>query len=97
LACIARKNFDKEKEIWLVFPKKAWGKSRILYNDAVEEAFCFELIDSQVKALDEENSAQLFSPRNSKSGYSQAKRTIKMASKENLLHPQWRKLPKKVL
>ena len=29
------KNFDKEKEIWLVYPKKSSGKPRIQYNDAV--------------------------------------------------------------
>jgi uncharacterized protein YdeI (YjbR/CyaY-like superfamily) len=38
-------HFDKEKEVRLVFPKKASGKSRISYNDAVEEALCFGWID----------------------------------------------------
>jgi uncharacterized protein YdeI (YjbR/CyaY-like superfamily) len=38
---MARKNFDKEKKIWLVFPKKASGKLRISYNDALKEALCF--------------------------------------------------------
>jgi uncharacterized protein YdeI (YjbR/CyaY-like superfamily) len=36
-------NYDKEKEVWLIFPKKASGKPRIPYNDAVEEALCFGL------------------------------------------------------
>ena len=91
------KNF-KEKEIWLVFSKKASGKPRISYNDAVEEALCFGWIDSQVKALDEESSAQRFSPRNPKSGYSQAnKERLRWLLKENLLHPSIQETAKKVL
>ena len=65
-------NYDKEKEIWLVYPKKASGKPRILYNDAVEEALCYGWIDSVAKRIDENNYAQRFSPRNPKSKYSEA-------------------------
>ena len=92
------KNFDKEKEIWLIFPKKASGKPRISYNDAVEEALCFGWIDSIVKSIDEENSAQRFSPRNPKSSFSQAnKERLKWLLKENMLHPSIQKTVKKVL
>jgi uncharacterized protein YdeI (YjbR/CyaY-like superfamily) len=63
---------DKEKEIWLIYPKKASGKPRILYNDAVEEALCFGWIDSTVKRIDEASYAQRFSPRNPKSKFSEA-------------------------
>jgi uncharacterized protein YdeI (YjbR/CyaY-like superfamily) len=92
------KNFDKEKEIWFVFPKKASGKPRISYNDAVEEALCFGWIDSQVKTLDKESSIQRFSPRNPKSGYSQAnKERLRWLLKENLLHPSMQETAKKVL
>ena len=66
------KNYDKEPEIWLVYPKKHTGKPRIPYNDSVEEALCFGWIDSTVKRIDENFYAQRFSPRNPKSGYSQA-------------------------
>ena len=65
-------NYDKEKEVWLIFPKKASGKPRIPYNDAVEEALCFGWIDSRVKRIDENSYAQRFTPRNPKSTYSQA-------------------------
>lgn len=65
-------NYDIEKEIWLVYPKKASGKPRILYNDAVEEASCFGWIDSTAKRIDENSYAQRFSPRNPKSKYSEA-------------------------
>jgi uncharacterized protein YdeI (YjbR/CyaY-like superfamily) len=92
------KNFDKEKEVWLVFPKKASGKPRISYNDAVEEALCFGWIDSRVKTLDKESFVQRFSPRNPKSGFSQAnKERLKWLLKENLLHPFMEDTARKVL
>ncbi len=81
-------NFDKEKEIWLVLPKKSSGKSRIPYNDTVEEALCFGWIDSQQKSIDPENNAQRFSPRKPKSSYSQPnKERLKWLLQMNLLHP----------
>ncbi len=67
-----KKNYKTEKEIWLVYPKKVTGKPRIEYNDAVEEALCFGWIDSIVKKLDEDSTAQRFSPRKLKAKYSQA-------------------------
>jgi len=82
------KNFNKEKEIWLVYPKKTSGKSRILYNDAVEEALCFGWIDSRVKTLDDNSSAQRFSPRDPKSTFSQAnKERLKWLLEKNMIHP----------
>lgn len=81
------KNFDKEKEIWLVYPKKSSGKKRILYNDAVEEALCFGWIDSTIKSLDEDSSIQRFSPRNSRSTYSQQnKERIKWLVEHDFIH-----------
>ncbi len=65
-------HYDKEKEVWLVYPKKASGKPRILYNDAVEESLCFGWIDSTAKRIDENSYAQRFSPRNPKTPYSEA-------------------------
>jgi uncharacterized protein YdeI (YjbR/CyaY-like superfamily) len=65
-------HYDKEKEVWLIYPKKASGKPRIPHNDAVEEALCFGWIDSRVKRIDENSYAQRFSPRKPNSKYSQA-------------------------
>lgn len=67
-----KKNYKSETEIWLVYPKKTIGRPRIEYNDAVEEALCFGWIDSTAKKLDEEHTAQRFSPRRPKTKYSQA-------------------------
>jgi uncharacterized protein YdeI (YjbR/CyaY-like superfamily) len=67
-----KKNYKTEDDIWLVYYKKHTGQPRILYNDAVEQALCFGWIDSTMRRLDEERSAQRFSPRKPNSGYSQA-------------------------
>jgi len=67
-----KKNYKTEKEVWLVYPKKATGKQRIEYNDAVEEALCFGWIDSINKRLDDNHTVQRFSPRKPKAKYSQA-------------------------
>jgi uncharacterized protein YdeI (YjbR/CyaY-like superfamily) len=81
-------NFEKEDEIWLVYPKKSSGKVSILYNDAVEEALCFGWIDSIRKSLDENHSVQRFSPRRSGSGYSQQnKERLKWLVDHDLIHP----------
>lgn len=65
-------NFETASEIWFVFPLNSSGKRSVLYNDAVEEALCFDWIDSTIKSLDKENKIQRFTPRNTKSTYSQA-------------------------
>jgi hypothetical protein len=67
-----REHYQTEKDIWLVYYKKETGKRRIEYNAAVEEALCFGWIDSTVKSLDKDRTAQRFSPRRPKSPYSPA-------------------------
>lgn len=68
------KNHDKEKEIWLIYYKKASGKKSISYNDAVEEALCFGWIDSIEKSLDSERFAGRFTPRKPNSNWSKSNR-----------------------
>ena len=41
-----KKHATTEKEIWLIYYRKASGKARIAYNEAVEEALWFGWIDS---------------------------------------------------
>lgn len=57
------KNHKNAREIWLIYYKKASGKPRIPYNDAVEEALCYGWIDSILKPIDEKKYAQRYSPR----------------------------------
>lgn len=82
-----KQNFDRENEVWLVYAKKLSGEERIQYNDAVEEALCFGWIDSTNKTLDKDHTIQRFTPRQSKSGYSQPnKERLNWLAENNLIH-----------
>lgn len=81
-------NFEREDDIWLIYPAKSTGKPRIIYNDAVEEALCFGWIDSTVKKYDARSSIQRFSKRNPKSTYSQAnKERLRWLMEHGKVHP----------
>lgn len=83
-----QQNFNIENEVWLIYAKKSSGEPRIQYNDAVEEALCFGWIDSTNKSLDKDHSIQRFTPRQSKSSYSQAnKERLKYLAENNQIHP----------
>lgn len=83
-------NFETANEIWFVFPTISSGKKSIIYNDAVEEALCFEWIDSTIKSLDKEHKIQRFTPRNSKSTYSQAnKERLKWLLENKMVHQKF--------
>lgn len=56
--------------IWLITYKKATGKPRIEYGEAVEEALCFGWIDSKGNKLDDERSLLWFAPRKPRTGWS---------------------------
>ena len=66
-----KEHYRTEKDIWLIYYREDTGKSRIPYNEAVEEALCFGWIDSINKNLDKERNVQRFSPRKSNSDFSQ--------------------------
>jgi uncharacterized protein YdeI (YjbR/CyaY-like superfamily) len=57
-----------------VYYKKHTGKPRIPYNDAVEEALCFGWIDSTARRIDDQRTAQRFTPRRPGSALSQMNR-----------------------
>ena len=84
-------NYDKEKEVWFVFPLKVADEPTISYNDAVEEALCFGWIDSIIRILDDSHKIQRFSLRKPHSTYSQAnKERLNWLLAEDLIHPQLR-------
>lgn len=56
--------------VWLITFKKASGKPRLEYYEAVEEALCFGWVDSKGNKLDEERTMLWFSPRKKGSGWS---------------------------
>ena len=56
-------NHTRQEGAWLVTYKKATGKPRVEYDEAVEEALCFGWVDSKPQKLDEERSLLWFAPR----------------------------------
>ena len=58
----------------MIYYKKDSGKSRIPYNDAVEEALCYGWIDSTLKGIDDEKFAQRFTPRKGTGNWSETNR-----------------------
>ena len=58
-------NHQRAEGVWLISYRKATGKSRFDYDEAVEEALCFGWIDSEPNKLDEERSLLWFAPRKS--------------------------------
>ena len=81
-----KKNHKISREVWLIYYKKHSGKTRIPYDDAVEEALCFGWIDSIVRRIDDEKYAQKFTPRNDKSIWSESnkKRVEKLIKQEKM-------------
>ena len=72
--------------IWLVYDKKASGRTRLDYAHAVEEALCFGWIDSVLNPIDEHRYKQLFSPRKPTSEWSALnKRRVEKLIAEGLM------------
>lgn len=63
-------NHQRTTGTWLVSYKKATGKPRVEYDDAVEEALCFGWVDSKANKLDEERTLLWFAPRKPRTGWS---------------------------
>lgn len=63
-------NHTRTEGIWLISYKKATGKLRFEYEEAVEEALCFGWIDSKGNKLDDERSLLWFAPRKAGTGWS---------------------------
>jgi len=80
------KNHDSKKEVWLIYYKKQTGKPSIPYDDSVEEALCFGWVDSIIKKIDDEKFARKFTPRTSRSIWSETnkKRVDKMMKEGKL-------------
>ena len=84
-------NFETESEVWFTFPLKASGNVGVTYNDAVEEALCFEWIDGVTKTIDGNHRIQRFTPRKPKTNYSQAnKERLKWLLDRDLIHPKFK-------
>jgi uncharacterized protein YdeI (YjbR/CyaY-like superfamily) len=64
------KHHARTEGVWLISYKKATGKPRVAYDEAVEEALCFGWIDSKPQKLDHTRSMLYFAPRKGGSGWS---------------------------
>ncbi len=63
-------NHTRGEGVWLISYKKATGKPRIEYDEAVEEALCFGWVDSRPNKLDDERAMLWFAPRKAGTGWS---------------------------
>lgn len=63
-------NHTRPDGTWFVSYKKAAGKPRVTYEEAVEEALCFGWIDSKAGTVDEARSMLWMSPRKPGTGWS---------------------------
>ncbi len=61
--------------VWLITLKKATGKPRLEYEEAVEEALCFGWVDSKPNKLDADRSMLWMAPRKPGSGWSRLNKT----------------------
>lgn len=81
-------NHDRCTGIWLVRFKKDSGHPHVPYDDVVEEALCFGWVDSRPRAVDEERSALLVTPRAPTSNWSAAnKARVARLVDDGLMHP----------
>lgn len=89
----------EKQEIWLIFYRKASGKSSISYGEAVEEAICFGWIDSQIRSMDEERFARRFTPRREGSAWSSynRQRAVKMLREGRMTDAGRTSLPEGIL
>ena len=67
-------NHDRREELWLRIYKKDTGLPTVRYAEALDVALCWGWIDGIRKGLDEKSFLQRFTPRRSKSIWSQNNR-----------------------
>ncbi len=68
------KNHDTASELWLKIYKKGSGETTVTYAKALDVALCWGWIDGIKKSFDEVSFLQRFTPRKSKSVWSQVNR-----------------------
>lgn len=68
------RHHDRETELWMRVYKKASGVPSITTAEALDVCLCWGWIDGIRKSLDEQSFLQRYTPRRSKSGWSQVNR-----------------------
>lgn len=74
--------------VWVVTWRAGSGRPRVSYDDLVEEALCVGWVDSLPRALDEERTQLLMTPRKPGSGWSRPnKQRVARLREQGLLLP----------
>jgi uncharacterized protein YdeI (YjbR/CyaY-like superfamily) len=63
-------NHETATELWLGYHRKATGRPTVTWSEAADEALCVGWIDSVRYRIDDERSAQRFTPRRKGSAWS---------------------------
>jgi uncharacterized protein YdeI (YjbR/CyaY-like superfamily) len=89
------KHHADTKEIWLVYYKKASGKSGVTYEESVLEGLAFGWIDGLTKSIDKDSYACRFTPRRPKSNWSASNvaRVKKLLAEGRMAEPGLATLP----
>lgn len=66
-----KKHHAKATELWVGFYKKSSGQAGVDYKEAVDAALCFGWIDGVRRSIDDTSYTNRFSPRKSRSYWSQ--------------------------
>jgi len=92
------KHHSDTKDIWLVYYKKASGRSGIAYEDSVVEGLAYGWVDSQAKSIDEATYAVRFTPRKTNSNWSASNiaRVNKLLAEGRMAEPGLATLPKSI-
>jgi uncharacterized protein YdeI (YjbR/CyaY-like superfamily) len=92
------KHHADTKEIWLVYYKKASGKSGVTYEESVLEGLAYGWIDGLTKSIDKDSYACRFTPRRPKSNWSASNvaRVKKLLAEGRMAEPGLATLPKSI-
>lgn len=83
-----QKHYNEKKEVWFAIPK---AKKSLHMNDIIEEALCFNWIDSTLKTLDDNYTALRMTPRKKKGGFSQVNvERIRLLLAHDLVHADFK-------
>jgi uncharacterized protein YdeI (YjbR/CyaY-like superfamily) len=81
-------NHSTAEDVWLLYYKKHTGLPSIDWKQAVVEALCFGWIDGILRRLDDARHVQRFTPRRSRSKWSQINRdSAERLIREGLMTP----------
>jgi uncharacterized protein YdeI (YjbR/CyaY-like superfamily) len=68
------RHHDASSGVWVKLAKKGSGIESVSYTEAVEVALCYGWIDGQARRVDDDYSAQRFTPRRARSRWSKRNR-----------------------